>query len=492
MACQNALRNRKVQATGRARPKVSLSQLNRICHLHGRRRSSAFSISDLAMKTGQAVSPAYPAATFTEGQNDQEGPRQSPSAPATDGQAVFWSDGRRKSMPTEEHVRSQRGEAQEYLSRRLSTKAHEEYRYDENQTQGPAEQELHNNSNRSLDTHQEDIIPKKDKKHRKAKSRSRSKKRDAVNHKAKAKRSERHHDENTRVGSRSRSRSHSKLSRQDSQKLQSGYNARPKALPHTPDKSGARHLEMADKISPLDKEGAFALRTSTNAGEKQRGKSSGRKTNIHDGTAEAPDAWQPDQETSTNKSTSFARDGGRGIFNWRSLLSLSRADSFGSRNDRSENPGPARRNDGGAHREENPVDSKASRRGTRIGRSKNTKDKENNIFDHIGKNPADFESFVTSIKLHKTDRLNTTDFVKHPVVMVHVVDVATGKYLTKSSSHRPVTTLHEENNVDYILPVMSKVFTRARTPSVDVATDLGVLFEGAQIPFIRWVSQMGG
>ena len=82
---------------------------------------------------------------------------------------------------------------------------------------------------------------------------------------------------------------------------------------------------------------------------------------------------------------------------------------------------------------------------------------EKNPFIHLGKVPSNFEKHALSIRLHQTDPLPLDKHLLHPFVRVHVIDTLTGTYLKKSDPSRSVTERMEPENLDYILPLMSKV-----------------------------------
>ena len=61
---------------------------------------------------------------------------------------------------------------------------------------------------------------------------------------------------------------------------------------------------------------------------------------------------------------------------------------------------------------------------------------------------------VFSIKIHKLEVEEESAF--HPSVKVHIIDLNTRMYLTKSNPRKQMTSHHENELINYILPVMSK------------------------------------
>ncbi|KAG7465735.1 hypothetical protein MATL_G00156670 [Megalops atlanticus] len=58
--------------------------------------------------------------------------------------------------------------------------------------------------------------------------------------------------------------------------------------------------------------------------------------------------------------------------------------------------------------------------------------------------PVFDDSLVLGVYIHRTDRLKTDLMVSHPMVKVHVIDEATGHYVKKEDSHRPVSSFYEQ------------------------------------------------
>ncbi|XP_036398069.1 jouberin [Megalops cyprinoides] len=72
--------------------------------------------------------------------------------------------------------------------------------------------------------------------------------------------------------------------------------------------------------------------------------------------------------------------------------------------------------------------------------------------------PVFDDSLVLGVYVHRTDRLKTDLMVSHPMVKVHVIDEATGHYVKKEDSHRPVSSFYEQEKVEHILPIMTQPF----------------------------------
>ncbi|KAI8922582.1 WD40-repeat-containing domain protein, partial [Powellomyces hirtus] len=75
---------------------------------------------------------------------------------------------------------------------------------------------------------------------------------------------------------------------------------------------------------------------------------------------------------------------------------------------------------------------------------------------------VEFEDCVMAIGIHGTDRLIPDIRCQQPLVRVHIVDTLTGRYIRKLDPQRKVTTQHEAENVNYVLPMMTKVFAAHR------------------------------
>ncbi|PNF24369.1 hypothetical protein B7P43_G09651, partial [Cryptotermes secundus] len=63
---------------------------------------------------------------------------------------------------------------------------------------------------------------------------------------------------------------------------------------------------------------------------------------------------------------------------------------------------------------------------------------------------------IVGIFIHRSECLQVDPLVRHPLVKVHLLDAATGNYLKKSNSGRSVSFYNENQEVDYILPLMTE------------------------------------
>lgn len=68
-----------------------------------------------------------------------------------------------------------------------------------------------------------------------------------------------------------------------------------------------------------------------------------------------------------------------------------------------------------------------------------------------------YENSIVSLHIFKTDSLISEMNLKHPLVQIHVLDVNTGLYWSKSDHGRLVTSAREPANITYILPTITKV-----------------------------------
>lgn len=78
------------------------------------------------------------------------------------------------------------------------------------------------------------------------------------------------------------------------------------------------------------------------------------------------------------------------------------------------------------------------------------------------------DSNVFGVLVHGSDPLRKSDLINQPSVKIHFIDLKTGKYSSKSSKGRCVTSYYESSDVDYILPILTKPFNvikqHTRTP----------------------------
>jgi hypothetical protein len=65
---------------------------------------------------------------------------------------------------------------------------------------------------------------------------------------------------------------------------------------------------------------------------------------------------------------------------------------------------------------------------------------------------------IVGIIIHRSECLQIDPLVQHPLVKVHLLDSSTGNYLKKSNLGRSVSFYFENQEVDYILPLMTEKF----------------------------------
>jgi len=65
---------------------------------------------------------------------------------------------------------------------------------------------------------------------------------------------------------------------------------------------------------------------------------------------------------------------------------------------------------------------------------------------------------VLGIIIHRSECLRVDPLIRHPLVKVHLLNAVTGNYFKKSNISRPVSFYYENQEVDYILPLMTDIF----------------------------------
>ncbi|XP_071837617.1 jouberin-like isoform X4 [Apostichopus japonicus] len=107
--------------------------------------------------------------------------------------------------------------------------------------------------------------------------------------------------------------------------------------------------------------------------------------------------------------------------------------------------------DGGGGEEERPEEAI---------RKKKKKRKKASTDESLGPSPPVDDGRIFCVTIHRSDRLKTDLYVRHPLVRVHIVDMSTGAAVKKSSKERPVTSFFENHNenVDFIMPVLTQPF----------------------------------
>ncbi|KAI1286811.1 Jouberin [Halotydeus destructor] len=117
---------------------------------------------------------------------------------------------------------------------------------------------------------------------------------------------------------------------------------------------------------------------------------------------------------------------------------------------------------------------------------------------------------VLGLHIHSVDKkLKCNKLVFHPVVKVHIIDTATGRYLAKKNCQRTVVSYYENSseNVNYVLPAMTQpcdLVTKIRYPRFPIWEELllynddynhfvkdGVLFLFEILDFMTFESKSG-
>ncbi|XP_078068694.1 jouberin [Mustelus asterias] len=86
------------------------------------------------------------------------------------------------------------------------------------------------------------------------------------------------------------------------------------------------------------------------------------------------------------------------------------------------------------------------------------------------------DSLVLGVYIHRADLLKTDILTSHPSVKVHIVDEATGQYIKKEHSNRPVTSYYEQENVEHILPIMTQPYDFRKKKSPIPAWEEQIIF----------------
>ncbi|KAJ3169596.1 Jouberin [Geranomyces variabilis] len=146
---------------------------------------------------------------------------------------------------------------------------------------------------------------------------------------------------------------------------------------------------------------------------------------------------------------------GGGLFSWKSVMSLSNLDLFGQKRPVAESKPHDHHHQ--QQQQQHPTYG--------IIRSVEQRDRQENadeeaasrVMPFTPQQLADYKDAVLSVEVHRSDRLIPDIKCQHPFVRVHIVDTLTGRYLQKLDPRRKVTTHNEPDDVNYILPVLTKL-----------------------------------
>ncbi|XP_064025371.1 jouberin isoform X2 [Pogoniulus pusillus] len=94
------------------------------------------------------------------------------------------------------------------------------------------------------------------------------------------------------------------------------------------------------------------------------------------------------------------------------------------------------------------------------------------------------DDLVLGVYIHRSDRLKTDLLVSHPVVKIHVVDQRTGLYI-KKDHRKKVSSHHEQEEVEHILPIMTQPYDFRRSKSTIPEWEEQVIFNKCFSYFIQ-------
>ncbi|NXX90643.1 AHI1 protein, partial [Centropus bengalensis] len=95
------------------------------------------------------------------------------------------------------------------------------------------------------------------------------------------------------------------------------------------------------------------------------------------------------------------------------------------------------------------------------------------------------DDLVLGVHVHRSDRLKTDLLVSHPVVKIHVVDQRSGLYIKKDHSERKVSSCCEQEQIEHVLPVMTKPFDFRQSKSTVPEWEEQVIFNECFSYFIQ-------
>ncbi|XP_065672892.1 jouberin isoform X3 [Hydra vulgaris] len=116
--------------------------------------------------------------------------------------------------------------------------------------------------------------------------------------------------------------------------------------------------------------------------------------------------------------------------------------------------------DGSVPNKTNESNVEKRKNSTKVRKKKNANTTER-IINALNKKKQD-DGLLFCIIIHKTDELRPDFRIRHPVIRIHIVNMNSGHYIKKTDPMRKVLTLYENENVDYILPVLTQPYDIAK------------------------------
>ncbi|XP_074436762.1 jouberin isoform X2 [Larus michahellis] len=95
------------------------------------------------------------------------------------------------------------------------------------------------------------------------------------------------------------------------------------------------------------------------------------------------------------------------------------------------------------------------------------------------------DDLVLGVYIHRSDRLKTDLLVSHPMVKIHVVDQRSGLYVRKDHSKRKVSSYYEQEQIEHILPIMTKPYDFRQSKSTVPEWEEQVIFNERFSYFIQ-------
>lgn len=107
------------------------------------------------------------------------------------------------------------------------------------------------------------------------------------------------------------------------------------------------------------------------------------------------------------------------------------------------------------------------------------------LFKKFNKRVIDFVNDIMCVTIHSADALRPSLKILHPIIMVHIIDSITGKYISKTDPTRPVTTFYETDNLDHILPQLTRPYSFAKNLTITPKWEQDLVFNDEYLHILK-------
>ncbi|KAG9493470.1 hypothetical protein GDO78_001398 [Eleutherodactylus coqui] len=95
------------------------------------------------------------------------------------------------------------------------------------------------------------------------------------------------------------------------------------------------------------------------------------------------------------------------------------------------------------------------------------------------------DALVLGVYIHRSDRLKTDLMVSQPLVKIHIIDLKTGEYVKKETSSDAVSSFHDQETNEYVLPKFTQPYNFKQLKTLIPEWDEQIIFMDKFIHFLH-------